>query len=81
MLLRQEGEAGLKKDTQICPVFPVTARRENPVCRQRGELMGARDPFKKFFRPGEVPGRAYHFIFSPNGTLSSVLHKAGAAFP
>ena len=52
MLLRQEGEAGLKKDTQICPVFPVTARWENPVCRQRGELMGARDPFKKFFRRG-----------------------------
>ena len=35
---------------------------------------------KSLFVESEVSERVYHFVFAPNGTLSSVLEKAGLRF-
>ena len=38
------------------------------------------DQLKSLFVESEVSERVYHFVFAPNGTLSSVLEKAGLRF-
>ena len=35
---------------------------------------------KSLFVESEVSERVYHFVFAPNGTLSSVLEKQGFDF-